>query len=601
MDERLVSQQEAALLDSAPVPTNRYLFKFICILTVLVAAQGGAVPAMLPVITGEFDLSFIQQGMLGGVVYVALSLACPTTGALFRRYNVKWVLCVSLCCFLLALAAFSLTPAHSAPLLITYMGLMGFSQAYLMVFAPVWLDEFAPEDSKTSWLSYLQSMTAFGVFLGYGLGAGTSWVFPDNECAFGISCWRFPFFMQGALLLPLVCAAMFVPAPHVQITLGELEEDNSNSNQNNVLPGSGIDAALISQTFAQREQIADPEGGGKRTRARTAASRGSRHSTGRRSRASASRFSMQMGSEIASSRAKDSRATRARLNSSFLFNPNDRGMVWYADFCNLMSNVVFVLVVLTLTGLYYVVTGVQFWATDYLITHMHGNPNTVYTLFIVCSASGPVLGVFFGGYICDQFGGYRKNPIRTLEVCLLFGVLAASCGLPATYCETIYGTVACLWGLLFFGGAVVPACTGIFISSVDTETRAFASSVSVIAFNLLGYGMSPISSALIMHATDSLEWGFRICLFTSMGPIMCLTAVVIYVKSTGYQASGSTPTIPEGDEQSTYDDYEDDYSNVTYEASYHAPVAQEDEEAAARPKRPSSSLAEVITVKTGPA
>jgi hypothetical protein len=86
-----------------------------------------------------------------------------------------------------------------------------------------------------------------------------------------------------------------------------------------------------------------------------------------------------------------------------------------------------------------------------------------------------------------------------------------------------------------------------------------------------------------------------------MGPIMCLTAVVIYVKSTGYQASGSTPTIPEGDEQSTYDDYEDDYSNVTYEASYHAPVAQEDEEAAARPKRPSSSLAEVITVKTGPA
>ena len=68
---------------------NQYLFKYLCIISVLTTAQGGAVPSMLENIKEGFTLSFIQQGLLGGAVYIGLSLACPMTGILFRKYDIK--------------------------------------------------------------------------------------------------------------------------------------------------------------------------------------------------------------------------------------------------------------------------------------------------------------------------------------------------------------------------------------------------------------------------------------------------------------------------------------------------------------------------------
>jgi hypothetical protein len=54
-----------------------------------------------------------------------------------------------------------------------------------------------------------------------------------------------------------------------------------------------------------------------------------------------------------------------------------RGLSCLATLGRLLSNSIYVCTVLALTGLYFVVTGVQFWATDFLITVIHGDVNTV--------------------------------------------------------------------------------------------------------------------------------------------------------------------------------------------------------------------------------
>ena len=175
----------------------------------------------------------------------------------------------------------------------------------------------------------------------------------------------------------------------------------------------------------------------------------------------------------------------------------------YSQFGRIVGDPVFTCVVLGLSCLYFVVTGVQYWATDYLIAVQGGSRYVVMSLFVVTSATAPILGVFAGGWIIDNLVGGYKGSLqrrRATRCCVAFGLAANAFGIPATFGPhgSIVYVVVCLWGLLFFGGACLPALTGIFIDTCERRDKAMASSISQISFNLLGYFASPFFSGWIM-------------------------------------------------------------------------------------------------------
>lgn len=93
----------------------------------------------------------------------------------------------------------------------------------------------------------------------------------------------------------------------------------------------------------------------------------------------------------------------------------------------LFESKLFILCTLGLTGLYFVVTGIQFWITDYLIKDpdIMADPMAVTIGFAITALTGPVGGVFFGGWLCDRQGGYKDNTgeatYTTLRTCMAFG------------------------------------------------------------------------------------------------------------------------------------------------------------------------------------
>ena len=58
-----------------------------------------------------------------------------------------------------------------------------------------------------------------------------------------------------------------------------------------------------------------------------------------------------------------------------------------------------------LVGLYFTVTGVQYWGTAYFESQFQADAEFVRFLFIVVSATAPTLGVVFGGAVIDRIGG----------------------------------------------------------------------------------------------------------------------------------------------------------------------------------------------------
>jgi len=116
------------------------------------------------------------------------------------------------------------------------------------------------------------------------------------------------------------------------------------------------------------------------------------------------------------------------------------------------------------------------------------------------SATGPVFGVIFGGWLVDYLGGYKgpEGVARTTKIILTLGVLALFVALPAAFVKEIGLLMPCIWLLLFFGGAIVPAAVGICLSAVPPSIRAFSSSVSMVVYNILGHSAGTLLPGVVM-------------------------------------------------------------------------------------------------------
>jgi MFS family permease len=182
---------------------------------------------------------------------------------------------------------------------------------------------------------------------------------------------------------------------------------------------------------------------------------------------------------------------------------------------------------LALCSVYFVVTGVQFWITDYATLAkeeggLGADAQTVVFIFSAASVTGPVLGVFLGGILIDKQGGYKDDPNssdpsgtaahRTLKTCGVFAVGCLVGAFPAAFSNDFNTVMVALWVVLFFGGAIVSPATGVCINAVPAQLRSFGSAIAMFLYNLLGYAAAPMIGGFVAEVTGSLKWGYRSCI-----------------------------------------------------------------------------------------
>ena len=82
-------------------------------------------------------------------------------------------------------------------------------------------------------------------------------------------------------------------------------------------------------------------------------------------------------------------------------------------FCQRLKSVIFnknyLLVVTSVSFLYYIITGLQYWMSDYMLVVMKQKEAVVFVSFGAISITGPVLGVVVGGNITTKLGGYSTR------------------------------------------------------------------------------------------------------------------------------------------------------------------------------------------------
>ena len=88
----------------------------------------------------------------------------------------------------------------------------------------------------------------------------------------------------------------------------------------------------------------------------------------------------------------------------------------------LCGNPIYMLLVMTISSLYFVVSGLQFWITTYMTTVIGVPQSEVFTYYIITCLSAPSSGVILSIFIFNWIGGYNSK--YSVAVCLAFGLVA---------------------------------------------------------------------------------------------------------------------------------------------------------------------------------
>lgn len=205
---------------------------------------------------------------------------------------------------------------------------------------------------------------------------------------------------------------------------------------------------------------------------------------------------------------------------------------FFSDLCQIIKKKVFILCALALSNLFFIITAIQFWGSDYekLVLCEKEDSKILLSFAIVCITS-PTFGLFFGGLISTLTGGYEAK--HSIFVCLVFGLLAGVAAIPVPITDDLMYFTFYLWLVLFFGAAILPNLIGIIITSLPHHLRGSANSITNLITNLFGYLPAPaIYGFIYEHSKESNNrLAMQIIMYSSfLGSILLIFAMYFRFK-----------------------------------------------------------------------
>ena len=440
--------------DDIPSFHRNCIFAFFLLSNLFLNYDTGVIPASLIEITKEINFNYSEQALIGSLVYLGLSFASIFVSMVFSKFGPSKV--CSLILLLNCLSCFTFSLSSNKIILFSMRFLMGATEAFIVIYGPVWVNNYSPLEYSTTWMGILHSCTVLGVVTGYVTASIIINFFSK------LFSWRFAIQIQGFAEIFFALFFWFENDEYINVdvrkTISANDIELENKNNNNI--NQNINAYTIPH--------------------------GSSASFPRNSRMSKKKFNPRIDSIETSN------------IHGFLFQTKQ-----------VLTTPLYVSITLGLCSIYFIVTGIQFWMTKYLIEILEAEPLLVNIVFSVISITAPLFGVLVGGAFSDKYGGYKgDNVIKAIKICIAFGLVSFVFAFPMGFLFQIIYLSILLWSFLFFGAAIIPIGTGIMISSVQKDCQATSSSISQLIFNLFGYFFSPMLTGYIMDKFSDKRQGF---------------------------------------------------------------------------------------------
>lgn len=488
--------------EEIPAFHRNIIFIFFLLSNLFLNYDTGVIPASLIEITKEINFDYSEQALIGALVYLGLSFASIFVGMIFSRFGPSKV--CSLILLLNCLSCFTFSLSSNKIILFCMRFLMGATEAFIVIYGPVWVNNYAPFEYSTTWMGILHSCTVLGVVAGYIVASIIINFFGHYFT------WRFAIQIQGFAEIIFALFFWFENDEYINVDVrktvsaSEVEMENKNNNVSN-----NINNNIYTVPH------------------------GSNASFNINSRMSKRKFN-------------------PRIDS--IETSNIHGFLFQTKI--ILTTPLYISITLGLCSIYFIVTGIQFWMTKYLIEILEAEPLLVNIIFSIISITAPLFGVLVGGAFSDKYGGYKgENVIKAIKICIAFGLISFVFAFPMGFLFQLIYLSILLWTFLFFGAAIIPIGTGIMISSVQKDCQATSSSISQLIFNLFGYFFSPMLTGYIMDEfidkRQGFIWGMRVVFWWVIFSLLFFI-ISYFIANLKYEKQKKNPD--ESEESSMIDD-----------------------------------------------
>jgi MFS family permease len=133
------------------------------------------------------------MALMGSLVYFGLSVSSLFVSLIFQKISANYVLGITMIAN--AVACFVFSFSSNWWVLASMRFMLGFTQAFCVIYGPVWVNEFSPRKSNTKWMAILHSFVVIGIMVGYIFGAITVTLLGR------FLSWRFAFMMQAWFMI----------------------------------------------------------------------------------------------------------------------------------------------------------------------------------------------------------------------------------------------------------------------------------------------------------------------------------------------------------------------------------------------------------------
>ena len=478
---------------------NTKIFILFLLSNLLLNYDTGVIPASLLEIEKEINFDYKEQALLGSLVYLGLSTASLFVSPIISKFGAKDVcafvlLLNSLCCFIFSLS-------FEKIILFSTRFLMGVTESFVVIYSPVWINNYSPKDKGTTWLGLLHATTIFGMIAGY-IVSGIVINFLSDYFN-----WRFAIQIQGIFLIPISILLFFEDNSYISIHYNSIEEEfearlnRYNSQKNFKNP---INITLESKNSRKiKSDIYNSE--------RAQYIHNHIYASNENMLKEVEEEEEKISEERKENDNNKNNKTNNQIKTYQKFNSKSElnCSKYIKQSINILSNPIYLTMTFGLCSVYFIVTNIQFWMTAYLIEIIGANPLIVVSVFSFTTITAPLFGILIGGTLSDNYGGYKgKNTYKAIQMCVAFGLIAFIFAFPLGFIFSFIYISILLWAFLFFGAAIVPIATGIMISTIKNEYQATSNSLSQLIFNLGGYFLSPFLTGFIMDCFNDEKQGF---------------------------------------------------------------------------------------------
>lgn len=191
------------------------VFLYIFLIAVLVNVDHGAIPAGLSDIQAELGMDEGEMGVMGSMVFFGLFLGSITASFIMHIFEHKTIIWLSLC--INGASLWLLTMTSNFYLMCFSRLITGFSQIFITIYVPVFLDAYSTPKSKSFMLSWILVMPPIGVVVGYAM---TTYIILNN------GVWEYPgghywyqsFRLQCYMSWGSAALIFLIPKKYVNIT-----------------------------------------------------------------------------------------------------------------------------------------------------------------------------------------------------------------------------------------------------------------------------------------------------------------------------------------------------------------------------------------------